>query len=1170
MEEEIPVLKTQEDLEDVIDSPSAKPFKIDLDMIGDDSDQEFFESEIVSIQSVPKSAKNSDENKDDNVKSHVLAEDTDEADFEESEMSENADNLSKNTDKLGKPHSKSVMPEVDHSGSEVEEIFEESTEEVDVNSVASSKAVEVDTESFDITKSQLSTDMSDVFSADDQVTVVHLGTSRNIIADTSTDDGTLSDSKSEGDLDHESKSNKARKDSKEKKKSQDDSEVDGNTSHIKVKSKKKSSKTSNSSITSQDASLEESELNKTERYVDGYPYKSPYSETKCSRKSSKDEEASFSEDSKPGSSKKKKKKTSACLDEDVATTVKKVSTSTSFEEKFIAKALKKTPKKPKTETDLIKSTDKKHNDKGSSIDTDNDLPKSPSSLNARKKKSKRVSVDSEESEKNLDIEEKDEEDNLAVSDEVTEKKSGRLTPQKMFEILNDVKQMNGDNEEIRESKDDRSEKGLSEYESESCIEIASESQSDGEVKKESKIKKESARVEEMSASEYTKFESETGTDANESSFSVIDLVSEAEDKNKDNVENSLSEGECLGKSPKQKGSKLKSPKLEHPKLVPSQQDQNEETITGQDKSPVKGVKSDSETYNSPIQKSGKPVVDVMGSPRKTPVKILTPKEKPTMTVDHKDAEETDDDQTSLKSPPKTKTPPNTPVKTPRRSPRKSSFSIEENTDVDNELSSDKKRLKKSTGLVKSPDTDAEITVHKSFMDKEYTPGKMRHILKSPENEGPVTDAKNIKIPSSHKKKLHLEASTESESELENIPDIAQHLKSPLIPVMSVKIHKRVKDESENSGKDVSESESNDERPLPRKKSSTHDRSKSESSQSPSLIKQGSAEKLTKIKDKTPQKEKEVSESELESNKTSPSNQGSSKKHKKQFFERIRSPGSSEGSSEEQGTSKSKRKSPKDKLASDDNIEDYEPSPSKVAKLNMMEEEEEEEETDLEVKTTKKSKSIFDFPSETDQSDKEKMKLEKSPKLSKITEKSPKLAKVTEKSPKLSKKAEKSPKLLKTEKSPKLSKVTEKQRSSRRRSMAAGVSADKADIKPISKSRRAKSMGAIAEQEEASEEEDVTEDSEIVSEPKKHKSPIPRKVLRQRKVKEVKVPSPTKPAEKTVKEPKVGQKRKSVRLTGVEEIGSGEEVEVKKSSPPKRRSSRKSTMVSIEFTCVLFW
>ena len=160
---------------------------------------------------MPKSAKKSDANKDENVKkSHVLAKDTDEADLEESEMSENADNLNKNADKLEKPRFKSLMPEMDGSASEVEEIFEESTEEVDVNSVASSKAVEVDTESFDITKSQLSTDMSDVFSADDQVMVVHLGTSRNIIADTSTDDGTLSDSKL-GDLDNESKSNKARK-----------------------------------------------------------------------------------------------------------------------------------------------------------------------------------------------------------------------------------------------------------------------------------------------------------------------------------------------------------------------------------------------------------------------------------------------------------------------------------------------------------------------------------------------------------------------------------------------------------------------------------------------------------------------------------------------------------------------------------------------------------------------------------------------------------------------------------------------------------------------------------------------------------------------------------------------------------------------------------------------
>ena len=1131
----------------MLDFPGTKSFKIDPHMIGEDtSDQEFFDSEIVSIESLPQSAKKIEESED-AVKGDVLAEDTDEMDMEEPiEKTE----MAKNTDKLLKSQSNSVLSDTDQSVSEIDQISVASTEECDVNSVTSSKAVEVDTESFDVSKSELSSGRSDVFSADDEVTVVHLGESRNIIADTTESDDALSDAEPVDDSDNESKSYKKAKKKLKKKKSHDDSELDKNDSEVegilspvkmkskkrssrssygsvtnqdasqevseeilpgvKVKSKKRSSKASNGSVTSQDTSQEESELNKTEKYVDGYPYKSPYSDTKTRRTLSNEEETSCNDENMPGPSKKKSKKKSVGSDEADASVMKKVSSPTAFEEKFIAKALKKTPKKPKLETDLSKGAEKKkHRNEEGFKDAEQNLPQLSSIVEVGKKKDKAMQ---EEEEKDMELEEKtDTEANLAVPDEATEKQSGRLTPQKMFEILNDVKQMNG-GEEIEGSKDDRSEKGLSEYESESCIEIASESQTDDEhISKQ--VEREPNAMEETNASENITFEGEAGTDVNESTVSIIDLVSECGDKNNEISENSLSDRESLVKSPKATGSKLKSPKLTHPKskdldvVSPGKALGKKLSALSKDNSPQsskerKQSESDTETFSSPKQKPVKPVI---GSPRKTPVKILTPKEKPIMAVDHKDSntQNANEDQEELASPSKAKTPPNTPASSSRKSPRKSVFSIEEEADIEKKLilSDEKRHKQKSPEHLKSRETESEITVHKSFTDKEYTPGKKRHrsSLKSSDLEKSGTDTPNVKIPSSHKKKSYSEVSTESESDIDNIPDLSKHLKSPLIPVMSVKIHKRKKSDSEledeSSAMDVLKSESDSEKPSPRK--------------------QASAKKTAKPKGKSPGKENVESKSELEIDKPSPRNQGSSKKSKRKSpDQKLKSQGNSGTSSEEQVGSSTKGKKSVKKSPREDNKEEYEPSPRKVVKLSLM-----EDQTDLEEKSTH---DIYDFPSETDQSDKDDRKRQKSPKLSKLSAKGGKTSKA--------------------------------QKSLRRRSMVTVAHPEKDDVKQaLSKKIRVKSMGAIAEHDKKSEDEEENKEKPI-----NYKSPIQKRTTRQRKEKD------SSPAKKAEKEPKAGQKRKSVSYTGLKEKGSEEEVKTKKKTPPRTRSARKSLSSKVSF------
>ena len=1193
--------------------------------------------------------------------------------YEEAHMSEPTENSEMSKRIRDKPSKsleepQSSLSEMDQSVSEIDQISLESTVECENNSFTSSRAVEVDTESFDISKSELS--RSTIFSADGEITMVHLGDNRNIITDTATDDDILSDNIFEDGInDNESKSYKKDKKNKKKKKSHD-SEVEEILTPVKVNSKMKSSKASNSSVNSQDTSQEESELDKTERYVDGYAYKSPYNDTKTTRKFSSNDEGNGNDESLSASAKKKKKKRKSEDSVDPNTTLeKKAASSTSFEEKFIAKALRKTPKKTKLETDLNKSAEKKkHKHKESKDRADDEMdgnrPKSPTDDEVGKKKVKKASEDLGEMEKDQTDEDRtDKGDNLAVPEEATEKKSGRLTPQKMFEILNDVKQMTGSSE-MEGSKDDKSEKGLSEYESESCIEIASESQSEAEPDKDEvaskQVKQQQNAMEEIYASENMKFEGGAGIDINDSTVSVIDLVSECEDKNSEIVENSLSEGESLGKSPKKMGSKLKSPKKSpiSPRMIrpkpkyqeknlPMEENENKDQEAG---SPDKTSKrespamskelslgsskqrqsseSDKETVVSPKQKPVKLIIDVVVSPTKTPVKILTPKEKPIMIVNNSeedsDIQGLDEDKAKFTSPSKTKTPPNTPASSPRKSPRISALTMDEKNDYEingseqKEMPSSKKKQKqKSPGHVKSADAD-EITVHKSFSDKEYTPGKKRHSLRSPDLEKSGTETPNVKILSSHKKRLQNKSNskmkpsatrldTESESDIETVPDLSQHLKSPLIPVITDKIHKGTKVGSEwqkeNAASENSESELDRDKSSPKKQASASDESESELERDKSCPKkQALSGKAAKGKGKSPNKENSASDeskSELERDKSSPkkqalsgkgkspnkensasdeseselerdksslkkqvlsgkaakgkgnspnqensasdeseselerdessAKQGSAKKSEKRKGKspgkRLQSPGSNEASpklKEQQGSMR-KEKQAINKSQSEDENEADKPSPKKMMKLSFM-----EQPKDFEEKKVKKSKlDIYDFHSETDQSDREERMPRKSSKMLKLTEE--------------------------------LEETTKGQKSSRRRSMFVGTQPERDDEKhKMTKHDRSRSMGAIAERDEASDENDEEEDeSEIQDKRKNSKSPIHR-TTRQRKEKEMVEEKVAKKAEKVLKETKVGQKRKSVSYTGLKEKGSeDEEVEAKKATPPRRRSERKA-------------
>ena len=152
-----------------------------------------------------------------------------------------------------------VMSETDQSASENEFNPLEST--LECQSAASS-LLATGSPSIAITETDIS--KSDAFSSEGEITVVHLGKGRNVLTESETDDGqkirhvdslTCEDDELSDVLDTES-------------------------SPVKVKRKKKQSMVSESSADS--LITEESELDKTEKYMDGLPYKSPSSPLKKS------------------------------------------------------------------------------------------------------------------------------------------------------------------------------------------------------------------------------------------------------------------------------------------------------------------------------------------------------------------------------------------------------------------------------------------------------------------------------------------------------------------------------------------------------------------------------------------------------------------------------------------------------------------------------------------------------------------------------------------------------------------------------------------------------------------------------------------------------------------------------------------------------------------------
>ena len=345
------VLKTMDEIENMLDVSSGEPFKIDPKLLngGVKGDKEFFSSELVSISTVKEIADIDTENNDAQDEDLILIEnDTQEAVNTENEDGQNTEIsdelvpndtdelISNETDKLVSNdtecnvkqrknskekddiqveivesdqegdlseekessenelkledrvdqkesetsrvvervgHSKSkrvdnsgnmaeeklvlVMSETDQSASENEFNPLEST--LECQSAASSLLA---TGSPSIPISETDISKSDAFSSEGEITVVHLGKGRNVLTESETDDGqkirhvdsiTCEDDELSDVFDTES-------------------------SPVKVKRKKRQSMVSESSANS--LITEESELDKTEKYMDGLPYKSPSSPLK--------------------------------------------------------------------------------------------------------------------------------------------------------------------------------------------------------------------------------------------------------------------------------------------------------------------------------------------------------------------------------------------------------------------------------------------------------------------------------------------------------------------------------------------------------------------------------------------------------------------------------------------------------------------------------------------------------------------------------------------------------------------------------------------------------------------------------------------------------------------------------------------------------------------------
>ena len=362
------VLKTMDEIENMLDVSSGEPFKIDPKLLngGVKGDKEFFSSELVSISTVKETAESDTENNDTQDEDLILIESETQEEvnnendggqnteiFDELEPNDTDELMSNETDKLVSNdteskakqrkkskekddiqveivesdqegdlseekdssendfkledrldqkqserskvihvinpiapteaktqqsfgHSKSkrvensenmaedklvlVMSETDQSASENEFNPLEST--LECHSAASS-LLATGSPSIGISETDIS--KSDAFSSEGEITVVHLGKGRNVLTESETDDGQK--------VKHVDSLT-----------CEDDDELsdvlDTESSPVKVKRKKRQIMVSASSADS--LITEESELDKTEKYMDGLPYKSPSSPLKKS------------------------------------------------------------------------------------------------------------------------------------------------------------------------------------------------------------------------------------------------------------------------------------------------------------------------------------------------------------------------------------------------------------------------------------------------------------------------------------------------------------------------------------------------------------------------------------------------------------------------------------------------------------------------------------------------------------------------------------------------------------------------------------------------------------------------------------------------------------------------------------------------------------------------
>ena len=426
-----------------------------------------------------------------------------------------------------------VLSETDQSISENEHISLESTLECINQSATSSQDVLITD-----TANQSNVNRSDVFSSEEEITIIHLGKDRQIIAGSDTDDDKISKDSFEckdrllkdEDLNAQRKCTKHNENKNKKNGDRisqtTDVEVRTENSPVRTKRKKKHSKASDSSVDSQ--ITEESELDKTEKYVGGVPFKSPSSSFKKYLSQSADslnseaesfqepqlkEENYFGDVEKSDSPRQLYKKvideikkipdrgpvkeneltdTSKCSETPVKFSA---NDEMAFENRNSAKSsekksLKRTPEETEFSEQKTISLPKKSIEEKFLVKA---LKKTP-----RKKETvselavKKVSGSMEEFNKTLIInisEHCNTADSEANAEEITaQNRSGRLSAKKMFENLSSVMQI----DRMYDSEKDDSEESQSKQEkcfgetSDTCIEIASQSDDETETETETK------------------------------------------------------------------------------------------------------------------------------------------------------------------------------------------------------------------------------------------------------------------------------------------------------------------------------------------------------------------------------------------------------------------------------------------------------------------------------------------------------------------------------------------------------------------------------------------------------------------------------------------------------------------------------------------------------------